>query len=161
MTDNKKLLWKHIVLFCLIVIAAGFGCPIYEVCGICCPLCGTTRAWVCFMTGETARAFRYHPLFLVTPFWFFVAVHYDSIFQKNKAIGAFLMCVTFFLVILNILRMMEVLPWLVYIQWLLNVAGRSQKCMNPNKKERREPCASVVFLSKVIESYHHRIPYIT
>lgn len=108
---NKKRLGQHILLLCAILIGAVCGCPIYELLGICCPLCGTTRAWVCFLTGQIPLAFQYHPLFLITPFWFFAAVHYDNIFKKNKAIGIFLLAVAFLLALLNLLRITGALPF--------------------------------------------------
>ena len=108
---NKKRLWQHIPLLFAILIVTGFGCPIYELLGICCPLCGTTRAWICFVTGKTALAFQYHPLFLITPFWFFAAVHYNSIFRKNRVLGFFLICVAFLLAVINLLRIAGVVSW--------------------------------------------------
>jgi uncharacterized membrane protein YwzB len=110
MLKNRKRLRHHIALFCVILIGACFGCPIYELSGICCPLCGTTRAWIHFLSGEIKTAFRYHPLFLITPFWFFAAVHYNSIFKKNKFIGFALICIALALAILNLLRIAGFLP---------------------------------------------------
>jgi len=50
-------------------------------------------------------AFRYQPLFLIIPFWFFAVVHYDSIFQKNKYVGSGLLLIAALLAILNFLRL--------------------------------------------------------
>ena len=104
-----KLRCQHIALFCVIAIAAVCGCPIYELFGICCPLCGTTRAWISFINGDIEAAFRYHPLFLITPLWFLAAVHYESIFNKNKTIGCVLICIAALLAIINLLRILHII----------------------------------------------------
>lgn len=56
-------------------------------------------------------AFRYHPLFLITPFWFLAAVHYNSIFKKNKAVGFILVGIAIALAVMNLLRITGVTPW--------------------------------------------------
>lgn len=61
---------KHIgnlPLFFGLGFLLGYGCPIYEITGIPCPCCGVTRAWLAFLRGEIALAFRYHALFPVIP----------------------------------------------------------------------------------------------
>ena len=100
----KRLCW-HLALFGVILLGVRFGCPIYKVIGVPCPLCGTTRAWICFLSGEITKAFQYHPLFLMSPFWFFVAVHYHSLFKENRIIGVFLLCYAFALFAFHLLRM--------------------------------------------------------
>lgn len=56
-------------------------------------------------------AFQYHPFFLITPLWFFAAVHYNSIFRKNKVVGAFLIGMAIVLAIMNLLRVTGVAAW--------------------------------------------------
>lgn len=99
-----RLICRHGLVLLAAVVVAVLGCPIYEFLGINCPLCGTTRAWVSFLAGEISTAFRYHPFFLITPFWFFTVVHYNSIFKKNKVIGSILICFAFVLMVFNLLR---------------------------------------------------------
>lgn len=99
-----RLICRHGLVLLAAVVVAVLGCPIYEFLGISCPLCGTTRAWVSFLAGEISTAFRYHPFFLITPFWFFAVVHYNSIFKKNKVIGSILICFAFVLMVFNLLR---------------------------------------------------------
>ena len=56
--------------FCVtagLLLVAVYGCPIYEITGICCPCCGVTRAWLSFFQGDVAAAFRYHALFPILP----------------------------------------------------------------------------------------------
>ena len=111
MSKNKKRLYQHITLLCILLAGAGFGCPIYELSGICCPLCGTTRAWICLLTGRATLAFQYHPFFLITPFFFFAAVHYSSLFRKNRGLGFFLICTALLLAIYNLLRLTGTVSW--------------------------------------------------
>lgn len=104
MQISWRILCRHGVILLAVVVMAVLGCPVYGILGISCPLCGTTRAWISFLSGEISTAFRYHPFFLITPFWFFAAVHYNSIFKKNKVIGALLVCFAIVLMIFNLLR---------------------------------------------------------
>ena len=108
-----RLICRHGLVLLAAVVVAVLGCPIYEFLGINCPLCGTTRAWVSFLAGEISTAFRYHPFFLITPFWFFAVVHYYSIFNKNKVIGSILICFAFVLMGFNLLRVTGMVAQLV------------------------------------------------
>ena len=54
-------------------------------------------------------AFRYHPLFLITPFWFLAVIHYDNGIKKNKAINTFSICVAILLATINLLRVLRVI----------------------------------------------------
>lgn len=96
------------VIFAAIILLALYGCPIYKWFGVCCPLCGTTRAWICFLSGELRAAFAYHPLFLITPFWLFAAVHHGSLFRKNRIVGAVLICIAVALAVMNLLRGLQI-----------------------------------------------------
>jgi len=88
--DKEKILWyinivllykrfcrimnkrKNSIIFFIIVALWGFlsvyGCPIYKLCGITCPTCGVTRAWISFISGNIDLAFRYNLFFLFIPF---------------------------------------------------------------------------------------------
>ena len=111
MKNNRKRIWQHIFLICVLAVVAMLGCPIYRLFGVPCPLCGTTRAWVSFLTGKMELAFRYHPFFLITPLWFFAVIHYSCIFKKNKVLGAFLILVALALAVMNVMRITGLLSW--------------------------------------------------
>lgn len=104
MRYEKKLKYKHIFLFLAIILAAAYGCPIYRWFSVQCPLCGTTRAWICFLRGDIAKALRYNPLFGITPFWFFAVVHYDSIFKRNRKLQFCLIIITGLIVTVYLMR---------------------------------------------------------
>lgn len=109
MSENLKRIYRHAAFFAVILIGAYCGCPIFRVFGVCCPLCGTTRAWLSFLSGEITEAFRYHPLFLISPLWFFVAVHDRAIFKHNRIIDVFLLCYALVLAVYNLLRITGVI----------------------------------------------------
>ncbi len=54
-----------VVLVYAIFHITGIGCPIRFVTGVSCPGCGMTRAWLSLLRFDLARAFYYHPLFLL------------------------------------------------------------------------------------------------
>lgn len=45
----------------------GITCPIKFITGISCAGCGMSRAWIAFLQLDIAKAFEYHPLFLLPP----------------------------------------------------------------------------------------------
>lgn len=45
----------------------GITCPIKFITGISCAGCGMSRAWLAFLRLDMAKAFEYHPLFLLPP----------------------------------------------------------------------------------------------
>ena len=51
----------------LLVYITDVGCLFRHVLGVPCPGCGTTRAWLAFLSGGFGEAFWYHPLFWLTP----------------------------------------------------------------------------------------------
>jgi uncharacterized membrane protein len=110
MTRNWKIFLKHTILFIAIGILVFYGCPVYNWFGICCPLCGTTRAWLCFLRGDVEAAFYFHPLFLITPFWFFVAVHYGGRIPRKRWSECILLAISVLLAVINILRLIGILP---------------------------------------------------
>ena len=62
---KKQLLW--IPAAAAVALVAWLGCPLYELAGISCPLCGTTRAFLALLRGDGALAFRCNPLFPLIP----------------------------------------------------------------------------------------------
>ena len=104
MVKHSKWICRHITLFAVILLGAYWGCPIFRLFGVCCPLCGTTRAWISFLSGEIIAAFRYHLFFLISPAWFFVAAHYNVLFKRSRIIGYLLLCFAFLLAIYNLMR---------------------------------------------------------
>lgn len=113
MFKNLKEICRHIALAAVILTGAYYGCPIFKLFGVCCPLCGTTRAWISFLSGEIPEAFRYHPLFLISPLCFFVAVHYTVLFKRNRIIGCFLLCFAFLLAAYNLMRITGLIACIV------------------------------------------------
>ena len=71
-----KAFWKIVLIFAAvgfisIAVSNVIGrsvCLIWEVVGVPCPSCGTTRAVRAFFSGNIKESFRYHP------FWLWVAV---------------------------------------------------------------------------------------
>lgn len=62
---------KKRILFVLgaaaVALVAWLGCPLYELTGMTCPLCGTTRAFLSLLRGDIGTAFRCNPLFPLIP----------------------------------------------------------------------------------------------
>ena len=110
MSRKTRGLLLHGLIFCAVGVVAWLGCPVYTLLGICCPLCGTTRAWVNALHGAFGEAFRCHPMFLITPFWFWGAVHYDALLKKNRLVFWLLLVVAAALFGMNVLRWLGVLP---------------------------------------------------
>ena len=49
-------------------------CPFFELFHVCCPMCGTTRAWKSFLFLQNPwLAFRYNPMFMLWGFWCSIA----------------------------------------------------------------------------------------
>ncbi len=81
------------------------GCIIYRMTGICCPVCGTTRAWLYFFAGDFINAFAFNPFFIVIPFFIFAYVHINTKFiKKIKYIDKILLIFAIILFTYNILR---------------------------------------------------------
>ena len=104
--------FKRIAIYFIIgvcCIACGIcGCPIYRFFNVLCPTCGTTRAWLCFFSGDLIRAFQYNLFFLFIP-----ELIYFYIFPPRKVFLKFiLMFFSTLLFFFNVLRWfgMFVLP---------------------------------------------------
>jgi len=65
---NKKEKLCYIIVIVLIVLLYKFiGCPIKSITGISCPGCGMTRACICVVKGDFAKALEYHPMVVLMP----------------------------------------------------------------------------------------------
>ncbi|MGB0564379.1 MAG: DUF2752 domain-containing protein [Spirulinaceae cyanobacterium] len=56
------------------------ACPFETFLGICCPMCGSTRAWLSLFEGKVLTAFRYNPIFWLWGFW--VCVSYITLWEQ-------------------------------------------------------------------------------
>ena len=73
----------------LLLYLCDIGCLVKAVCGIPCPGCGTTRAWLSLFAGRLPDAFFYHPLFWLTPPLFALGVINPAWLHDRKAAGIF------------------------------------------------------------------------
>jgi len=105
----KKWL-RNLLLLCALGLGAWLGCPIYELTGITCPLCGTTRAWLSFLSGDFMGALRFHPLFLLIPVWFLGVILWDGPLKKRKWLSIPLIGFAVVLFAVNVLRWIGMLP---------------------------------------------------
>ena len=105
----KKWL-RNLLLLCALGLGAWMGCPIYELTGITCPLCGTTRAWLSFLGGDFMGALRFHPLFLLIPVWFLGVILWDGPLKKRKWLSIPLIGFAMVLFAVNVLRWIGMLP---------------------------------------------------
>ncbi|MCL2003597.1 MAG: DUF2752 domain-containing protein [Oscillospiraceae bacterium] len=70
MTAKKRAKTAALFALCLLAVAGVYaliGCPFRFVLGIPCPGCGATRAWGALLRWQVPEAFRWHPLFWLTP----------------------------------------------------------------------------------------------
>ena len=93
----------HLVLLITLTVTIGLmffgvldfpGCPFSELLDICCPMCGTTRAWKSFLSGNVIKAFHYNPIFLLWGFWcsvFYLDLWCKTIKMKRPTIGEWLL----------------------------------------------------------------------
>lgn len=105
----KKWL-RNILLVCAVGAGAWLGCPLFELTGITCPLCGTTRAWTAFLRRDVALAFACHPLFLLIPAWFLGVLLWDGPLKEKKWAQGLLIGFAGVLFIMNCLRWVGILP---------------------------------------------------
>lgn len=105
-----KVWIRNVLLVCAVLAGAWLGCPFYELAGITCPLCGTTRAWSSFLSGDFARAFRCNPLFLLIPVWFLGVILWDGPLKKRKWVMGLLVGFAAALFAMNVLRWLGLIP---------------------------------------------------
>ena len=67
--DRKELICAvtAVVVLYTAMESIGITCPIKFITGISCAGCGMSRAWIAFLQLDMAKAFEYHPLFLLPP----------------------------------------------------------------------------------------------
>lgn len=67
--DRKELICAvtAVVVLYTAMESIGITCPIKFITGISCAGCGMSRAWLAFLRLDMAKAFEYHPLFLLPP----------------------------------------------------------------------------------------------
>ncbi len=78
---NSKFFYLGFASFLSIIITASLlgqlpslTCPFFQFFHICCPMCGTTRAWKSFLFLQNiVIAFKYNPMFIIWGFWCFIA----------------------------------------------------------------------------------------
>lgn len=63
----KRKVIEVFVIILLLVALVCYGCPFYKLLGILCPACGTTRAWLSFLSGNFKKAFEYNMFFAFYP----------------------------------------------------------------------------------------------
>ena len=101
----RKFLWKHVLLLLILGALCLYGCPFYRLSGLTCPGCGLTRAWLCFLRGEWAKALEYHLLFLPAPLFLFLLIHQDMPGLKNKRfLAPLLFLFSLVLIVYHLLR---------------------------------------------------------
>lgn len=67
--ERKELICAvtAVVILYTAMESIGITCPIKFITGISCAGCGMSRAWIAFLQLDMAKAFEYHPLFLLPP----------------------------------------------------------------------------------------------
>lgn len=63
----KQRIFKYGLLAALIAATFLFGCPIYRLLHVQCPVCGTTRAWLAAFGGDFTSAFAQNAFFPLVP----------------------------------------------------------------------------------------------
>ncbi|HCF15769.1 MAG TPA: DUF2752 domain-containing protein [Eubacterium sp.] len=76
----------------------GITCPIKFITGISCAGCGMSRAWIAFLQLDMAKAFEYHPLFLLPPIAVIVLLSKSKINIKIYKIFIFTIVLMFAIV---------------------------------------------------------------
>lgn len=56
--------FRYLALSLLLIAAYFFGCPFVKLFGITCPACGVSHAWISFINGDIAEAFKFNPVFI-------------------------------------------------------------------------------------------------
>ena len=109
---------KDLIVMALIAVSVyaashivGIGCPIKFLTGISCGGCGMTRAWIALLSLDIKKAFYYHPLVLVPPFYCAAFALRNKIgISRFKAITA--VCLVLFLAV-YLIRLLDPLDEVV------------------------------------------------
>ena len=95
-----KLLLLHLLAALCLASLAGYGCPSYRLLRLRCPGCGLTRAWLLFLGGHLAEAFRMHALFLPAPFCILLLAHrHTPPVQAHRRLATGILCGFFLLLV--------------------------------------------------------------
>ncbi len=85
------------------VIGYPIGCIIEGVTGIECPSCGMATAWFWLINGDIAKAFYYHPLFIV-PFIALCVFIFDKTIGKIKKVNRVYIVLALMLLVMYLVR---------------------------------------------------------
>jgi hypothetical protein len=105
---KKRLL--YVLMAAAVALMAWLGCPLYELTGITCPLCGTTRAFVALLRGQLWLAFRCHPLFPLIPLGVLAAVLLYGPMKGKRRLTGVLIGIAAALFLMNCLRWAGIIP---------------------------------------------------
>jgi len=105
---KKRILW--VLGAAAVLLTAWLGCPLYELTGLSCPLCGTTRAFLSLFRGDVRTAFRCNLLFPLIPVGVAaVALLYGPL-KGKRWLTLFLIGIAAALFLMNILRWAGLVP---------------------------------------------------
>ncbi len=75
--------FRYLALSLLLIAAYFFGCPFVKFFGITCPACGVSHAWLSFINGDLAAAFKFNPVFIPLTACFLRIVYCDIMSKKQ------------------------------------------------------------------------------
>jgi hypothetical protein len=95
-----EVLWKSSVVGGIIVLALvryfwGGECPVLRYCGIPCPSCGMTRAWISCFCGKFSEAFSYNFMFPAVPILVLYFYRDGKLFPWRRLNYVFLVAIAF------------------------------------------------------------------
>lgn len=102
--NRWKTVWERLKLCAFIMLLYLFlsllhiGCPIRFVTGICCPGCGMTRAVLAALRLEFAKAFYYHPLFIMAPIMFLLFL-FETYIKPGIYKAAWIIIIILFIIV--------------------------------------------------------------
>ena len=105
-----KKRWLYILMAAAVALGAWLGCPLYELTGITCPLCGTTRAFRALLRGQPWLAFRCHPLFPLIPLGVLAVVLLYGPLKGKRWLTGILIGIAAALFLMNGLRWAGIIP---------------------------------------------------
>ncbi len=93
-----------------VALVAWLGCPLYELTGLSCPLCGTTRAFLSLLRSDAALAFRCNPLFPLIPLGLVGVVLLYGPMKGKRWLTAAVIGIAAALFLMNVLRWAGIIP---------------------------------------------------
>jgi len=99
-----------LLMMAAVALGAWLGCPLFELTGITCPLCGVTRAWIACLRGDFSLAITCNPLFFPIPLWFVGVLLWDGPLKGRKWARGLLLGFAAVLFAMNALRWARVIP---------------------------------------------------